>query len=253
MGNIDDVDEVYVNGELIGYSGTFPVVPKTAFGVPRQYPVPTKLLNEHGENVIAVRVYDYYLDGGITSGRIGLYYDAETSYLSQDLAGYWQFKTRDKHTQEVKPIYNKAAHEIFVPGFWESLGYNDYDGDAVYIKEFTLNPNINSSDDLYLVLGYIDDKDVVYLNDEEIGEVEDINRGRRNYYRIFRGYKIPDGLLRANGVNTIIVEVHDYEQLGGIYKGPIGIATADNFTKLKARQKESPVNYWEDVIKSIFD
>jgi sialate O-acetylesterase len=253
LGNIDDVDEVYVNGKLVGYSGTFPLVVQTAYGVPRKYPVPTSLLNPHGENVIAVRVYDYYLEGGITSGRIGIYYDAETSYLSQDLSGYWQFKTRDRYAEEAKPVYNRPAGEIFVPGYWESLGYSNYDGDAVYIKEFTLNPNINTNEDLYLVLGYIDDKDIVYLNDEKIGEVEDINRGSRNYYRIFRGYSIPDGVLRASGTNTIVVQVYDKEAMGGIYKGPVGIATKDNYKKLKARQKEEPVNYWEDIFKTIFD
>jgi sialate O-acetylesterase len=253
MGTIDDVDEVFVNGQLVGYSGVFPVLVETAYNVPRKYPIPVELLNQNGDNVIAVRVYDEYMDGGIRSGRIGLYYDQETSYLSQDLSGYWKFETVRKSKNEQKPVYHKKQDEIFVPGFWESLGYNGYDGNAIYEKSFTLNNEIDLDSELYLVLGYIDDQDEVFLNEKKIGDVEDINKGNRNYYRIFRGYEIPEGLLRKNGTNTLVINVYDQGELGGIYQGPIGIATEENFKKLKKNQKEPPSNYWDDFFKTIFE
>ncbi len=253
MGTIDDVDEVYVNGQLIGYSGVFPVLMRTAYNVPRKYPIPVELLNKNGDNLIAVRVYDEYLDGGIINGPVGLYYDQETSYLSQDLSGYWEFETAKGNRNEGKSIYYKKQDEIFVPGFWESLGYSEYDGHAIYTKRFTLSKRVDSDSKLYLILGYIDDKDEVFLNDKKIGDVEDINRGSRNYYRVFRGYEIPSGTLNENGTNTLVVKVYDSGELGGIYEGPVGIATGENYKKLKRKREESSDTYWHDFFKTLFD
>jgi sialate O-acetylesterase len=187
------------------------------------------------------------------SGPVGLYTDAETSYLSQDLSGYWKFEPTGADRQIEKSIYNKKDDEVFVPGFWESLGYMELDGFATYRKSFYLDSGIDANDDLYLVLGYIDDEDEVFLNGKKIGEVEDINRGSRNYYRIFRGYEIPKGLLETSGRNTIEVIVYDSGGLGGIYEGPVGIATEDNFKKLRNKQEKSAENYWNEFFKMIFD
>ncbi len=58
LGRIDDVDEVYVNGNLVGSSGKFPPHYQSAYNAWRDYPLPEKFLNFGKENVIAVRVYD---------------------------------------------------------------------------------------------------------------------------------------------------------------------------------------------------
>src|ERR1035437_8743980 len=72
MGYIDDCDEVYVNGHLIGFSGSFPPNYYTAYNVMRMYPCPRDFINFNGDNVVAVRVYDDQLEGGITSGDIAV-------------------------------------------------------------------------------------------------------------------------------------------------------------------------------------
>jgi sialate O-acetylesterase len=192
------------------------------------------------------------MDGGIMSGPIGLFYDQDNAYLSQDLSGYWKFETATKENTEQKAIFNKRPDEVFVPGFWESLGYNDYDGYAFYSLSFDLEDGLLNEEDLYLVLGYIDDKDEVTLNGRKIGEVEDINRGSRNYYRIFRGYEIPDGLLRAYD-NELTVRVYDSQGMGGIYEGPVGIARKDDYKKLKRKQEEMSDTYWLEFFKSFFE
>lgn len=253
IGSVDDVDEVYVNGTKVGGTGVFPVLMQTAYNVPRRYPVPAALLNQNGENLIAVRVYDEYFEGGILSGPVGFYYDQQTAYLNQDLSGYWSFEIQGKSSFEDRAGENGKPAKIFVPGFWESLGYNGYDGYAVYSRTFTLSKDVDVSGDLYLILGLIDDEDEVFLNDRKIGDVEDINRGSRNYYRVFRGYAIPQGLLRSSGSNTLVVRVYDSGGLGGIYQGPVGITTEENYKTLRKKQQEAAGNYWEDIFKAIFD
>jgi len=45
LGTIDDADEVYVNGNMIGLSGSFPPDFKSEYTTPRMYPCPVQFLN----------------------------------------------------------------------------------------------------------------------------------------------------------------------------------------------------------------
>jgi GH15 family glucan-1,4-alpha-glucosidase len=71
LGKIDDIDETYLNGELVGASGQVTPVIQSEWNTQRVYKIPPGLLKK--DNVIAVRVYDYLYDGGIQPGYIGIY------------------------------------------------------------------------------------------------------------------------------------------------------------------------------------
>lgn len=62
LGRIDDSDEVYINGKLIGSTGGMPPNYFTGYNINRLYLIPTEYLVKGKENVIAVRVYD---EGGV--------------------------------------------------------------------------------------------------------------------------------------------------------------------------------------------
>lgn len=66
---IDDCDETYLNGTLIGKTGTFPPNYSTEWTTFREYVLPESLINWQGENVLAVRVYDGGGPGGIYSTK----------------------------------------------------------------------------------------------------------------------------------------------------------------------------------------
>lgn len=253
LGYIDDVDEVYVNGQLIGASGVFPPLVRTAYTIRRNYPVPKDLLNVNGKNMIAVRVYDEYLDGGIYKGPVGFYVDEDNELLSQNLAGYWNFETTNDYQHDSKSIYGKGDQQLYVPGFWETQGFGLYDGSATYALNFRLDNDVHVNDDLVLVLGYIDDIDKVYLNGTKIGTVELLTEDKDNFYRTFRGYDIPEGLLNSTGENKLVVKVYDTGGLGGIYAGPVGIATEANYKTLKWNQKEPEEDTWYNVFKNFWD
>jgi len=70
LGKIDDADETFINGVRIGSTGHFPPVPVSAWDNQRAYRIPRRILREN--NVLAVRVYDMGLSGGITSGVLGI-------------------------------------------------------------------------------------------------------------------------------------------------------------------------------------
>lgn len=240
LGYIDDVDEVFINGKKVGQSGSFFPEFVTAFNVERRYVVPLSLLKKTG-NVIAVRVYDEYRDGGIVrAGNFGLYYDRELDLLSIDLSGTWKFSTKRFGNMHALNLPDDSWKEIFVPMNWENQGYSDYNGIAFYRKRFLLPASLRGKE-LYLVLGKIDDFDKVYLNGELIGRVEELDqysRFRRDRaYSLMRIYKIPAGLLRSK--NLVSVEVNDTYGMGGIYEGPVGIVTRDAALKIGGKHRES--------------
>lgn len=76
--NVDDVDVTYVNGQLVGATGSLPASATdqtgyvSAAGTLRNYMIPPGLLKGDGKDVIAIRVYNAGGPGGITSSAPGL-------------------------------------------------------------------------------------------------------------------------------------------------------------------------------------
>lgn len=264
LGRIDDVDVVYLNGKELGRNGTFPPNFVTAYDRERKYVIPAEYLKKGSDNVICVKVYDTYADGGITDGPTGIYYDEDNELLSLNLNGAWKFQTGDNKGWKAPEFNDEAWKSINVPSTWESQGYEDYDGYAWYRIKFNVPQNFNTGD-LYLSLGKIDDIDNVYLNGEHIGNVYDlrkkswvgvINTGWE--WTMPRTYKIPESLLNRNGTNTIAVRVYDEQGLGGIYEGPIGIMTADNYHIYKKKHHSDSYSYsyksfWGFIYDVIFN
>ena len=73
MGFIDDADEVYLNGVLIGASGRVDSPRKSAWFERRTYTVPAAAPVYGGTNTLAVRMYDMSGGGGWYKGPIGLF------------------------------------------------------------------------------------------------------------------------------------------------------------------------------------
>lgn len=227
LGYIDDVDQVFVNGQLVGFSGSFPPRFSTAYNGRRWYRIPKELLNPAGPNLIAVRVFDTIQGGGIISGDIGLY----ASWSAWDdgllLEGVWKF-AEGYHPSWKLPEYNdKDWGGIMVPGFWRSLGKKHWEGVAWYRKEFKLPQHLEGKQ-LVLLMGRIDDFDRVYLNGKLVGSTNDGRPfGSSNSYQELRIYPLAPGDVKTSGSNLLAVEVTDMGGNAGIYEGPIGIFPAE--------------------------
>lgn len=242
LGNIDDVDEAYINGKLIGFSGSFPPDYETAYNVPRTYPVPSSFLNFKGDNVISVRVFDDELEGGILLGDIGLFTWPYSVQKEIDLEGEWKFSTGDDLNWAKDNFDDKNWSNIIAPGFWESQGLREYDGYAWYRKKVFISSSLKNKK-LVLVLGKIDDVDQTFFNGKQIGNTGDFsllpeNFNQNEQYRQLRGYYIPKNIIRFDQENVIAIRVYDGFKEGGICEGPIGIVTQDNYHKYWKQQKE---------------
>ena len=232
LGYIDDVDEVYFNGHLIGSSGAFPPNFITAYNAKRLYHIPKEFINFNGKNLIAVRVYDSQIEGGIVKGDIGIYVNKDDKDLTINLRGMWDFAIagRSSKLSEIPTDKDKWT-KMPVPSRWEDHGYRNYDGNAWFKKEVYI-PKELQGEELVLILGKIDDFDDVYLNGELIGTSKltaDYRKGTA--YGKLRTYFIPPDKFKAGQLNTIYVLVEDTGGEGGIYEGPVGIITQSQFTK----------------------
>ncbi|MCU4164977.1 beta galactosidase jelly roll domain-containing protein [Carboxylicivirga caseinilyticus] len=251
IGAIDDADQVYLNGTLIGNKGGFPPMPETAYDQAREYKIPQHLWKE-GENTLAIRVYDFYNVGGILSHPLAIYEDITEDYLTLNLAGQWHFKTGNNNQFKALEYNHSDWDKITVPARWEDQGWPYFDGIAWYRKSFYLPSGANNSN-MYLILGRIDDEDEVYLNGTKIGETKKSHSGwSSSPYRQLRIYRIPDNLLVRNNPNIIAVKVKDDQLDGGIYEGPIGLATQEQAEDIRTMFKEYKSG-WETLLEWIFD
>jgi cephalosporin-C deacetylase-like acetyl esterase len=72
LGKIDDADETWFNGHLIGATGKMPPDYAGAYDVQRSYLVPPGYVRWGAKNTVAVRVYDAGGDGGLWGGPVEL-------------------------------------------------------------------------------------------------------------------------------------------------------------------------------------
>jgi sialate O-acetylesterase len=245
LGYIDDCDEVYMNGHLVGLSGSFPPNYHSEYNAIRMYPCPEEFINFNGENILAVRVYDNEFEGGITAGDIAVK-TIEILKTDINLEGHWKFMIGDSSSYKNIILPDKNWENIYVPGYWEPQGHNDYDGFAWYRKSFVIPDNLKNKK-LVFFGGKIDDLDQIYLNGVLIGSTGDMGKDYGNSFTSkpvfdqewtkFRAYTIPDSLLFQNKTNIVAVRVYDGFLNGGMYQGPVGLITQDKYTKFWRDQR----------------
>jgi sialate O-acetylesterase len=233
LGRIDDVDEVYINGHSVGSTGDFPPDYETAYFKQRIYRVPSNYIRGEGNNIIAVRVYDDRLAGGMLDGSFSLIVYGSGLDLALDLSGDWKFRLGDENEYRQKGYGDADWETVPVPAYWNEFGYGNENGFAWYRKTFYAPQELDGKS-LVLVLGKIDDIDEVYLNGNIIGYTGRMKDNEseivpNNEYLEIRGYHIPEGELITGQENVIAVRVFDKFYQGGIYEGPIGIAEESEY------------------------
>ena len=249
LGVIDDADEVYVNGTFIGFSGSFPPEYISDYAAQRQYPLPRTVLNEKGDNVIAVRVYDNELPGGITGGTVGIAEQLDPLHPEVALTGNWKIMTGDDFAWKESAFDDTEWSPIQVPAFWETQGMKGYNGFAWYRLRFRPE-RVPAGKQLILLLGKIDDFDETFLNGASIGRTGTPAQMRRRSgtsveFRALRAYEIPEGALRVGEDNVLAVRVLDTFMHGGIYDGPIGLISRDAYAEWSKRQRREKRNFWD--------
>jgi sialate O-acetylesterase len=258
LGHIDDVDEVYVNGRFVGFQGSFPPGYVTAYDVPREYYLPWQYLKPGRDNVLAVRVYDNELTGGIVHAGyqrfIGIYSDPTMIIPDHSLIGEWKFMPGDRQEWANPDYDDNAWHAAFVPAYWETQGFRGLDGFAWYRTSFRVPPKL-AGQTLILLLGKIDDADQAYLNGTLIGKTGIMPPGQfrigSDDYQNLRAYTMPASALSLNGENTLAIRVFDGFLHGGIYSVPIGITTRERYLDWSKKKGPGERHYWFDWLNAL--
>jgi hypothetical protein len=239
LGTIDDIDRTYLNGVLIGGQGEFPPKVKTAWNVKRVYRVPPECVRFGGRNVVAVRVYDMWMGGGIVEGPVGLFSKRRDPVLDEALQQGWKFATGDDPKRAAADYDDTKWETVDLPAYWESCGHPDYNGFAWYRKSFEIPANL-ADEKLIFMLGRIDDSDQTFLNGVLIGQTGRIKLDEEAWwgsYMAERAYYLPSDLLKRGQPNVIAVRVLDTGAGGGIYQGQIGLMTRGKFLRYQDRGK----------------
>ena len=251
LGQIDDVDEVYLNGKLIGFSGMFPPDYITAYNVDRVYRIPPELLREGRENIISVRIYDNELVGGILRNEIGVYRNNNRLDPDLPLDGTWLFMPGDDLDWKDVELDDKDWYPVKVPAQWETQGFRELDGFAWYRKQVYI-PKTYREESFILVLGRIDDLDQTYFNGIKIGETglmhnSEIFNVTGDEWLKWRAYKIPDHLIRYGENNLIAVRIYDGLIQGGIYEGPVGLMTTKRYRTWRPESEKKQKGFFEKL------
>jgi GH15 family glucan-1,4-alpha-glucosidase len=131
LGKIDDCDETYLNGSLIGHSGKFPPDSESAWNEQRAYHLPKGILREN--NVMAIRVYDQGGPGGMVGGTIGIFdkkgYKRELSLEPPPKKSFYQLVTANGL---IAAVYNEKQHRI--ESVWPHI-FQAYDS-GKYVSPF---------------------------------------------------------------------------------------------------------------------
>ena len=242
LGYVDDVSEVYINGHLIGFAGRFPphFYAGSSLVSYQYYSIPQEYIRYDEDNVIAVRVFDLRLAGGLVGPKMGLFEPADYLWPDVLLEGRWKFRTGDDSLWSTPSFNDTQWSSILVPGYMEAQGYRDYDGFAWYRLAFGI-PAEFAEDHMVLLLGKVDDVDELYVNGTFIGRTGHVpeNQDRSELsteWLIPRTYTIPPGILKAGTTNTIAVRVLDVWMHGGIYDGPVGLVRRENYMEWKNKK-----------------
>ncbi len=129
LGRVDDADETYLNGRLVGATGAFPPRYASAWQAYRRYPVPREAVRWGRENVVAVRVYDGGGPGGLYSFRR----DRPPSWLVATVRDDWWMLAAVNWDDEAQVMATDlealgVAGPVAVYDVWRDARVGDADG-----------------------------------------------------------------------------------------------------------------------------
>lgn len=284
LGKIDNNDQIFLNGTLIGennldLAATAPINSDFIEHPPlytenRLYElnINDPRINWDKDNVIAVRVFDKGQGGGMSSGDPYLAI-SKISFKKSDTAKFeadWKFMVGDSLKYSLSDYKDNDWANIKIENEWESVGYPAYDGFAWYRNSIYIPSTLKSlkNDDqsfLRLFLGKIDDNDQIFLNGALIGEnnktVNDASSISSNFkdadplFNEDRIYDllISDKRIHWDEVNIIAVRVFDQGNGGGMVNGQpyINVSTLRNYLELVDNNFYKVKNNKEESIDSV--
>ena len=162
LGKIDDFDQFFFNGELVGENshnvkrGTkitdaYKNMSHSFWNVERRYvlPINDTLIKWDKENVIAIRVYDWGAPGGIHSGDLTITIPQLSDYLSANIK---KNNFEANQNKFIKTISFSNPSNYVMEGELEIKVHNNISESDVFREKFDLN--LNSKESKNITFGF---------------------------------------------------------------------------------------------------
>lgn len=200
----------------------------------------------------------------------------DSSYPQIDLTGEWYFKYVGKYGTYKMEELTKEEYETWSvveagKGKWKK-GYGNISEDTVkssygadyfnyfivgsgyYVKNFEV-PADFQKEELYLAIGYVDDRCEVFLNGQRVGATGMDENGKSTGETTWAEYSeflVDAELLNYGDENTVVVRAWNDEPYGegGWYSGPIGLyskMTGEEQVEISERAR-----FFEDTFESSY-
>ena len=209
-GTIDDADETYLNGTLLGSNGKLPPNPESQWNKQRIYKIPDYLLKD--ENVLAIRVYDMGMGGGIVGGTIGIF----------DRAGY-------EKELDLGPPPKKSFHQIVTSNGLIAAVYNEKTNmfEGVYphifqaydenkkVQPFIRNLRLNI-DEKPLAISYLKNTHIIDIKykDFEVNYFASFTLNNKVFFAVIKGNKNAVDKLDFSFDNSYCEILHEEKEFG---------------------------------------
>ncbi len=114
LSQIDDVDEIFINGEKVGQTGSFPYEKSgfvSAKDIFRKYIIPANhnALRWEQDNVLSIKVFDKEKEGGLYGVDFRLSWAKLEDYITLNTNEKWNLSRQDTMTKQIsiKSTYSK--------------------------------------------------------------------------------------------------------------------------------------------------
>lgn len=200
----------------------------------------------------------------------------DPSYPQIDLTGEWYFKYVGKYGTYKMEELTKEEYETWSvveagKGKWKK-GYGNISEDTVkssygadyfnyfivgsgyYVKNFEV-PADFQKEELYLAIGYVDDRCEVFLNGQRVGATGMDENGKSTGETTWAEYSeflVDAELLNYGNENTVVVRAWNDEPYGegGWYSGPIGLYS--KMTGEEQAEVSEKARFFEDTFESSY-
>jgi len=208
LGTIDDADGAYVNGELVGRTGSFADKLQSAWNQDRRYRVPAGTVRPGADNVIAVQVKDFAGNGGLLG-------QPHVQALLKVAGGTWRFQTGKGTDAWAAPDFDDSKWaEVPVPDLHFKKRVAALKGYSWYRLRFTATEALRHNP-VVLDLGPVYDACEIHLNGRRIGAAGRMPPKFIPATAARARVLVPKGSLRAD--NLLAVRV--YHELSPVPKG----------------------------------
>ena len=256
IGKIDDTDQTFLNGRLIGQNAeNIPIEEShkiegfegdiSAYNYIRNYqlPIDDARIKWGKKNTLAIRVHNHLSGGGMYSRNPHVTVvsaEQKTEKVAGkeppgkntlDIGGFWKFKPGDNERRKQPDFDHSGWDSITVGASWSWYGYN-FDGYAWYRKNVylpsPLKDNSKFNEHIKLTIGSIQDYGEIFINGETIKNYRTTTTQNEDYpmhwgFPLLYEFSIDNQLFKWDTINTIAVRVFNSnkQQIGAALAGAL--------------------------------